>query len=259
MNFSAVVDLTCDKNQFSASKFFDMNQPKRILVIDDEEDLLELVRYNLARDGYDVTCVASGEVGLVRAKEIAPDLIVLDLMLPGIDGLEFCKVAKSSDETRNIPIVMLTAKGEEADVVKGLELGADDYLTKPFSPKVLSARIKAVLRRRDLPQLNPMDTSEFSKKVAIAGIEIDPLRHEVKISNQLIDLTKTEFRLLQLLASHPGWVFTRAQIVDRVHGEDYPVTDRSVDVQVVGLRKKMGLSGALIETVRGIGYRFVDG
>ena len=225
---------------------------ERILIVDDEEDILELVSYHLARDGYQVTMALSGEEALRKAKHEAFDLIVLDLMLPGMDGLDVAKALKAETQTRSVPIVMLTAKGEDADVVTGLELGAEDYVTKPFSPRVLSARVKAVLRRRSMA---PADVTDL---IRIHAIEIDPGRRMVLVGGAPLDLTYTEFQLLFILARRPGWVFTRSQIVDAVHGNDYPVTDRSVDVQVVGLRKKMGAYGSYIETVRGVGYRFKE-
>jgi two-component system phosphate regulon response regulator PhoB len=225
---------------------------EKVLVVDDEEDILELIRYNLTREGYHVTGVASGEQALKTIQFDSPDLILLDLMLPGIDGLEVARRIKGSPRSRTIPIVMLTAKGEEADVVAGLELGADDYLTKPFSPRILQARIKAVLRRK-------MDRAEDPHRViTVNGMVIHPGRRSVTINDQPVDLTYTEFQVLYFLASRPGWVFTRSQIVDAVRGEDYPVTDRAVDVQIVGLRKKLGAAGASIETVRGVGYRFKE-
>lgn len=223
-----------------------------ILVIEDEDAIQELVRYNLEQEGYKITGVASGEEGLEAARESLPDLIVLDLMLPGIDGLEVCRLLKNNSKTTHIPIVMLTAKGEESDIVTGLELGADDYITKPFSPRVLIARIRAVLRRRSQQALD--ETSVLQ----IHDLVIHPGRHEVLVSGEPVELTSTEFRVLHLLARRPGWVFTRHQIVDGVHGEDYAVTDRSVDVQVVGLRRKLGTAGNYIETVRGVGYRFKE-
>jgi two-component system alkaline phosphatase synthesis response regulator PhoP len=223
---------------------------ERILVVDDEEDLLELVRYNLSKEGYQVRCAATGEAALREARELLPDLVLLDLMLPQVDGLAVCKVLKSSPHTQHIPIVMLTAKTEEADVVSGLELGADDYITKPFSPRVLLARIRAVLRRKLKQSLDDPST------IKVRDLVIHPGRHEVLLGGQLVDLTFTEFRLLQFLARKPGWAFSRNQIVDAVKGEDYPVTERSVDVQVAGLRKKLGEAGNYIETVRGVGYRF---
>jgi two-component system alkaline phosphatase synthesis response regulator PhoP len=223
-----------------------------ILAVDDEEDILELLRYNLAKEGYRVTCVASGEEAVKAGKSILPDLILLDLLLPGIDGLEVCRLLKGEARTRNIPIIMLTAKGEEADIVTGLELGADDYLTKPFSPRVLLARIRAALRRRATAP--PGETALLK----VHQLVIDPGRHEVMLEDRPLDLTVTEFRLLHLLARRPGWVFTRSQIVNGVHGDDYPVSDRSVDVQVVSLRKKLGPYGKYLETVRGVGYRFKE-
>jgi DNA-binding response OmpR family regulator len=226
---------------------------QRILVVDDEEDLLELVRYNLSKEGFQVRCVATGEAAIQEAKSYLPDVILLDLMLPQIDGLVVCKTLKSHPQTEHIPIVMLTAKTEEADVVSGLELGADDYITKPFSPRVLLARIRAVLRRK-VKQSQDEDVST----IQVHDMVIHPGRHEVLLRGRPVDLTFTEFRLLQFLARKPGWAFSRGQIVDAVKGEDYPVTERSVDVQVAGLRKKMGDLGRYIETVRGVGYRFKE-
>ena len=223
----------------------------RILVVDDEEDLLELVRYNLTKEGYDVTCVASGEEALKAARKLPPDLIVLDLMLPAVDGLEVCRRLKADARTREVPIIMLTAKGEESDMIAGLERGADDYIAKPFSPRVLGARIKALLRRHDARR-----QSEAEVTIDVHELSIHPGRHEATLAAVPLELTYTEFALLQFLAKRPGWAYTRTQIVDAVKGEDYPVTERSVDVQVAGLRKKLGSFGSYIETVRGVGYRF---
>jgi two-component system phosphate regulon response regulator PhoB len=225
---------------------------QKVLVVDDEEDILELVEYNLAKNGFQVTCVATGEDALRAARTQAPDTVVLDLMLPGTDGLEVCRQLKSDAKTKAIPIVMLTARGEEADVISGLEMGADDYVTKPFSPKVLVARVKAVLRRK---ASEPVDDSGVIRH---DGLTIHPGRHEVLVDGVGTDLTFTEFRILHLLARRPGWVFTRSQIVDGVQGQDVAVTDRSVDVHIVSLRRKLGTYGAHIETVRGVGYRFKD-
>jgi two-component system alkaline phosphatase synthesis response regulator PhoP len=225
---------------------------EHILVVEDEEDILELLRYNLTKEGFRVTGVTSGEEALRSAKTLLPDLVLLDLMLPGVDGLEICRLLKQDNRTQHLPVVMVTAKGEEADIVAGLELGADDYVTKPFSPRVLLARVRSVLRRRT--RTVPGDADP----VSIHGILIHPGRHEVVVEGQIVDLTATEFRLLHLLARRPGWVFTRAQIVLGVHGDDYPVSDRSVDVQVVGLRKKLGSAGQFVETVRGVGYRLKE-
>ncbi len=224
----------------------------KILIVDDEEDILELVRYNLTREGFNTMCATSGEAALKQVQNETPDLIILDLMLPGVDGLEVARRIKSSSNLRNIPIVMLTAKGEEADVVTGLELGADDYIIKPFSPKIMIARIKTVLRRKNEPEQSD------DIPIRIDNLSIHLGRRIVEVDGKTVDLTFTEFQILSLLARRPGWVFTRTQIVDAVRGDDYPVTDRSVDVQIVGLRKKLGEHGSSIQTVRGVGYRFKE-
>ncbi len=231
-----------------------MVMPKEsVLVVDDEEDILELVKYNLGREGYKVSTVGSGETALRAARARTPDLIVLDLMLPGVDGLEVCRVLKADPQTRDIPILMMSAKGEEADIVTGLELGADDYVTKPFSPRVLVARVRALLRR---PTDRTLDADRAV--VEIHGLTIDPVRHEARLEGNRLELTLTEFRILHWISRHPGRVCTRQQIIDAVRGDDYPVTERSVDVQVASLRKKMGEQAELIQTVRGVGYRFRD-
>jgi two-component system phosphate regulon response regulator PhoB len=223
-----------------------------ILVVEDEEDIQELMAYNLGKEGYKVVKTATGEEGVRAARQTPPDAILLDLMLPGLDGLEVCRILKGDPKTAHVPVLMVTAKGEESDIVTGLQLGADDYITKPFSPKVLLARLRAVLRRKNQKQADP------GALVKIHDLVIHPGRHEALLKGKPMDLTFTEFRLLHFLASRPGWVFTRQQIVDAVKGEDYPVTDRSVDVQVVGLRKKLGSYEHYIETVRGVGYRFKE-
>jgi len=225
---------------------------EKILVVDDEEDILELLKYNLSREGYQVSCTTSGEKTLNLVKTETPDLILLDLMLPGMDGLEVARRLKDNPTTKKVPIVMLTAKGEEADIVTGLELGADDYITKPFSPRILLARVRAVLRRKE------KGSQDKTSVIQIHNLVIHPGRHEVTVNGDQVPLTFTEFGILNYLARRPGWVFTRSQIVDEVRGEDYYVTDRSVDVQIVGLRKKLGPAGKHIETVRGVGYRFRD-
>ncbi len=221
-----------------------------ILLVDDEEDILELLRYNLTAEGYRVLCAESGETALEIAGTRKPDLIVLDLMLPGIDGLDAARILKKDKKTQHIPIIMLTAKGAESDVVKGLEMGADDYVVKPFSPRVLNARVKAVLRR------NEKASGTKGEEVQAGELRIDPGRRRVSIQGKETELSFSEFQILLFLSRRPGWVFTRSQIVDAVRGSDYPVTDRSVDVQIVGLRKKLGPCGHYIETVRGVGYRF---
>ncbi len=222
-----------------------------ILVVDDEIDILELVEFNLMKQGFRTISAKDGEQALHLARNVKPDAIILDLMLPGISGLEVCRSLKSDKNTRNIPIIMLTARGEEEDIVKGLEMGADDYVTKPFSPKVLVARLKSVLRRNEQNKGN-------AEIIEYQGIRIDPGRRKATLNEREIELTFSEFEILHFLMRHPGWVFTRNEIVDNVHGDNYPVTERSVDVQIVGLRKKLGTAGKLIETVRGVGYRLKD-
>lgn len=227
--------------------------PKEIiLVVDDEEDILELVSYNLAKEGYKIEKADSGEKAIAAAKSAMPNLILLDIMLPNIDGLEVCRRLKADTKTRHIPIVMLSAKGEDADIVSGLELGAEDYITKPFSPRVLIARVRAILRRKK-PSENDAESA-----LQLYDMVINPSRHEVLIEGEPVELTASEFGILNFMARRPGWVFTRNQIISAVKGSDYPVTDRSVDVQIVGLRKKLGAAGDYIETVRGVGYRFKE-
>ncbi|MFO7905709.1 MAG: response regulator [Planctomycetota bacterium] len=226
---------------------------QRILFVEDEKDIQELVRCNLAKEGYAIRCVASGEEALEAVRSSVPDLIILDLMLPGISGLDVCRSIKGDPETGQVPIVMLTAKGEEADVVSGLEVGADDYVPKPFSPRVLLARIRAVLRRTAFDE--PASTE---KPIKIHELWIHPGRHEVLRAGEPVSLSPTEFRVLHFLVGRPGWVFTRYQIAEAIHGGEDIVTDRSIDVQIVGLRKKLGDAGAYVETVRGVGYRFKE-
>jgi two-component system phosphate regulon response regulator PhoB len=228
------------------------NEDLAILLVEDEQDLLELLRYNLAREGYNVQTAATGEEALKQVRAEPPNLVLLDLMLPGMDGLEVARTLKSREATRHIPIIMLTAKGEEPDVVQGLEVGADDYITKPFSPRVLMARIRAVLRRGETAG----EEAETGRAIRLGGITVDPDRHEVVCGEEPVNLTATEFKLLSLLMSKPGRVFTRQQIIESIHEGFAAVTDRSVDVQVVALRRKLGDKGKNIETVRGVGYRF---
>lgn len=227
---------------------------EKILVIEDEEDILALVHFNLVRAGFRVECALSGEEGFQKARDHQPDLIVLDLMLPGMDGLEVCRRLRKAPDTKGCPIIMLTARGEESDIVHGLEVGADDYLPKPFSPQVLLARVRALLRRHARAE-SPLEQEE---PIQVFDLFIHPGRNRVTAGGEPVELTFTEFRILLLLASRPGWVFSRSQIVDAVHGDGYAVTDRAVDVQIVGLRKKLGDCGRYIETVRGVGYRFME-
>ncbi len=227
-----------------------------ILVIEDDPDILELVSYNLGKEGYTVIGATNGEQGVALLGTANPDLIVLDIMLPGMDGLDVLRTLKRDGKTSGIPVIMTTAKSEDTDIVSGLELGADDYVTKPFSPRVLVARIRAVLRR----SADPLpDRSSKAEPVAIGGIELDAARHEVRCGGAPVDLSATEFAILEFLMRSPGWVFSRNQIIDSVKGKDYPVTERSVDVQILGLRKKLGEFGERVQTVRGVGYRFLDG
>ena len=226
---------------------------ERIMIVEDEESIQELIKYNLQREGYLVpVCCENGESALESAVTYKPDLILLDLMLPGVDGLTVCKNLKADPVTKHIPVIMLTSKSEESDVVIGLELGADDYITKPFSPKILTARIRAVLRRIAALEEVPEDEKELSR----GPLHMNSARRSVTLNGQELDLTCSEFNILYHLAKRPGWVFTRNQIVNAIRGDDYPVTERAIDVQIVGLRRKMGAFGELIETVRGIGYRF---
>ena len=222
----------------------------RILVVDDEEDILELVKYNLEREGYLVDCVETGEEAIGRATAVRPDGILLDLMLPGVDGIEVCRELRRKPDTRTIPIIMMTAKGEEADVVSGLEVGADDYVPKPFSTKVLIARLRALLRRS-----SGQPDTEAGEVIRRGSLVLDLGRREATLDGKSLDLTFTEFEILHLLARRPGWVYSRSRIVNEIKGSDYPVTERAVDVQIVGLRKKLG-DADLIETVRGVGYKF---
>ena len=225
---------------------------QRILVIEDEPDIRELIELHLKREGYTVHGAPTGEEGLRLCHTLLPALVLLDLMLPGVDGLEVCKRLKGDGRTRHIPVVMLTARTEESDVVSGLEVGADDYITKPFSPRILVARVRARLRAQ-------AETAGDSQSALRRGrLYIDPGRHMVKVDESQTSLTSTEFKILHLLAQKAGWVFSRYDIVDAVRGDGTIVADRAVDVHIVGLRKKLGPCGEYIETVRGVGYRFKD-
>ena len=229
-----------------------------VLIVEDEEDIRELVSYHLLKEGYQVASVASGEEALSVAETQTPDLILLDVMLPGVDGLTVCQRLRASPKTADVAIMMLTAKSEEADVVRGLNLGATDYVTKPFSPKVLLARVRAVLRRKLTVATVEEEDDGCDEVIEMHGMVIHPGRHEVRVGGNPVTLSSTEFRVLYFLAGRPGWVFSRQQILDGVHGDNYAITDRAVDVQIVGLRKKLGEAGKYIETVRGVGYRFKE-
>jgi len=223
---------------------------KHILIIEDERDIADLLQFNLEQKQYSVSVARNGENGIEIAKNEKPDLVLLDLMLPGIHGLDVCRILKTKKGLEKTSIIMLTALGQEENIVKGLEAGADDYISKPFSFKILLARIKSVLRRGEHQK------TESEKLIIINNLKIIPRKREVSIEEKKLELTYTEFQILYLLASHPGWVFTRYQIIEKIRGNNSSVTDRSVDFQIVGLRKKIGESGRLIETIRGVGYRF---
>ena len=229
-----------------------MMSRQSVLVVEDEEDIMEVIRFNLEKEGYEVHQALSGEKALQVIENNLPSLVLLDLMLPGINGLDLCRIFKQNDRTKAIPVIMLTAKSEDADIVAGLEMGAEDYITKPFSPRVLIARVRTILRRRE------SGLKDDSSVIQVEGMQIHPGRHEVTMGDNVVDLTPSEFRILHYLARRPGWVYSRDQIIDAIRGHGYVVTDRAIDVQVVGLRKKLGDYGKFIETVRGIGYRFRD-
>ena len=223
---------------------------EKILLIEDDADISELLQYNFEREGYKVVVAGDGELGLSQALQLGPDLIVLDLMLPGLDGLSVCRKLRAHPQTQEIPIVILTAKGEESDVVIGLEMGADDYVTKPFSPKELLARIRAVLRR---PRQSPAASSNGRRTVG--PVTIDQERHEVFLFQEPLALTLAEYRLLTALTSRPGRVFTREQLLEKITGGEAYVIDRNVDVHVRAIRKKLGDEAEFIVTVRGVGYK----
>jgi DNA-binding response OmpR family regulator len=226
---------------------------KKIVIIEDEPDILEVLSYNLKREGFDVFSATNGPLGLSLVEKESPDLLLLDLMLPGLDGIEICSAIKNNPASQNTLIIMVTAKGEESDIVLGLGVGADDYITKPFSPKELVARVKAVLRRGQL-----VDTVSQSEKIQVGDLSIDTSKFEVYIGSNEIRLTATEFRLLHYLASNPGRVFSREQLLSRAMGDDVVVVDRNIDVHIRGIRKKMDIDPPLIETIRGVGYRLRD-
>lgn len=223
-----------------------------ILIVEDDPDIIELLHYRLEREGYPVITAMDGEAGLNEARKRKPGAILLDLMLPGIDGLEICRQLKQDEGTRDIPILMITAKGEESDVVTGLELGADDYISKPFSPREVIARLRAVLRRGVPKEGGPR------KRVEVGGVVLDRDRYEVTVAGEVVVFTRAEFRLLWTLASHPGRVYTRDDLVDRITGGDAMIIDRNVDVHVSSIRKKLGRDVKLIGTVRGVGYKCND-
>ena len=226
---------------------------QHLVIVEDEPDILEVLSYNLKREGFEVSTALDGSIGLNLIKQTLPDLVLLDLMLPGMDGLDICRHLKSNSHTQRIPIIMVTAKGEESDVVLGLGIGADDYIAKPFSPKELIARVKAVLRRAASSEL-PSKKARFT----VDGLVIDADKHKVSLDDNDIKFTATEFRLFFYLASHPGQVFSREQLLDHGFGNDVVVIDRNIDVHIRAIRKKLDGDQDYIETIRGVGYRFKD-
>jgi len=228
---------------------------KKILVVEDDRDISELITYNLEREGYDIACLYDGGQAVDFVKKRKPELIILDLMLPEVDGIEICRMLKSDAATKHIPIVMLTAKGEEADVVIGLQMGADDYIPKPFSPKVLVARIKAIIRRMADLSLSAASADDVRN---FGGLNIDLLKHKISYKGHTVKLTSIEFDIVEFLSRSPGRVWSREQILDNVWKEGKFIIDRAIDVHVRGLRKKLGVAEDYIETVRGVGYRFKD-
>jgi DNA-binding response OmpR family regulator len=226
---------------------------KKIVIIEDEPDILEVLSYNLKREGYDVLTATDGAKGLALIKREAPDMVLLDLMLPGMDGVEICSNIKKDPDSQNTLIIMVTAKGEESDIVLGLGVGADDYITKPFSPKELVARVKAVLRRGVLVEKAPV-----VEKIQLGELTIDTGKYKVSIGERDVKLTASEFKLLHYLASHPGRVFSREQLLNRALGDDVVIVDRNIDVHIRGIRKKLDVDPPLIETIRGVGYRMAE-
>ena len=228
-----------------------LNEKNKILIVEDEQDIRDLLIFNLQKEGFKVESADNGDSALSLIRKNNFDLILLDLMLPGIGGFDLTRILKNDKKTSKTPILMLTAKGEESDIVKGLELGADDYMTKPFSIKILIARINKIL-------IKSSNRSDEANVLKHNSLSINLKARDVIVEGKKIDLTFTEFEILKLLASHSKWVYTRSEIINNIRGDDYIVTDRTIDFQIVGLRKKMGPAGKYIKTVRGVGYRFED-
>jgi len=236
---------------------------RRVVIVEDEEDIVNLVKYNMEREGYSVDFAYTGSEGLRKIEDLRPDLVILDIMLEDIDGFTVCRRLKSSPNTRDIPVIMLTAKSEDVDIITGLEVGADDYITKPFSPRVLLARVRALLRRVGDEKVSTTFSNTLNdNRIVIHGLIIFPDRYEVLYNGAVLPLSITEFKILYLLAQNPGRVFSRSQIISAIKGDDYPVTERSVDVQILGLRKKLARYGEdigkIIKTIRGVGYKIRD-
>jgi two-component system alkaline phosphatase synthesis response regulator PhoP len=226
-----------------------------IIIVEDEPDIADLIRFHVEREGFQARIIHSGRIALEEIRKYRPHLVVLDLMLPDLDGREVCRRLKWDERTRATPIIIVSAKGDEPDIVAGLELGADDYVTKPFSPKVLMARVRNILRRHQSGAAND-EADRKSLSMAGGAVVIDLDRHVVTVNGDAIDLTRTEFGILHCLASRPGFVRTRDQIITTVHGDDAVLTSRTVDVHVTAIRRKLGELGSMIKTVRGVGYRF---
>ncbi|MDR0781003.1 MAG: response regulator [Pseudomonadales bacterium] len=226
---------------------------KKIVIVEDEPDILEVLSYNLKREGYDVLTAAEGSSGLALIRREIPDLVLLDLMLPGLDGIEICGSIKKDAQTQHCLIIMVTAKGEESDIVLGLGVGADDYIAKPFSPRELIARVKAVLRRGVMAERH-----EPEEHITLGDLSIDTVKYKVQVKGHDVKLTASEFKLLHFLSSYPGRVFTREQLLSKALGDDVVIVDRNIDVHIRGIRKKLELDPPIIETIRGIGYRMTD-
>src|SRR5208282_3760196 len=226
-----------------------------ILVIEDDPDIRELLSFSLSKEGWTILLASDGEEGLAVLRSANPDCVILDIMLPGMDGLEILRALKADGALKRLPVIMATAKGEESDIVAGLELGAEDYVVKPFSPKVLAARIRSALRRA---ASRPTGDSRAEGSLAKGDMRLDVARHELRVKERKVDLSATEFAIMEFFLRNPGWDFSRSQIIDAVKGRDYPVTDRAVDVQILSLRRKLGEAAEEIETVRGVGYRLRD-
>jgi two-component system, OmpR family, alkaline phosphatase synthesis response regulator PhoP len=222
---------------------------RRIIVVEDEEDLSDLLALHLRREGYLVSCHGDGAEAMAAIEREVPDFVVLDIMLPGLDGFEICRRMRRDERLSEIPILVVSARGEDADIVSGLELGADSYVVKPISPRVLVARVRALMRRGD-------SSPGSGERIRIGPVEIDSGRHEVRVEEELVEMTHSEFRILRFLASRPGRVRTRRDILEAI--DDQGVLERTVDVHVASLRRKLGEAGGLIETVRGVGYRARD-
>ena len=244
--------------------------PTRILIIEDDNDIQEMLAASFAREGWKLLRAATGEEGLILLRNEGADCVILDIMLPGMDGLKLLRKIRSDERFASLPVILCTARGEETDMVSGLELGADDYVVKPYSPRVLAARVRAALRRMEVSALNETpQSSEAAAPGAAAGnapaaasvmrhgdLILDIEKHTCFLKGVPLDLLATEFAILAHLMAFPDIVFSRQKLIAAIHGADYPVTDRSVDVQILGLRKKLGEAGGMIETVRGVGYRF---